>query len=64
MPQLSYEIVGVGRKHASAAFLGQLCGRRGSDQCNSDDGGRGSHGEEQPRRPFLGILTGPCVSGS
>jgi hypothetical protein len=63
MPQLSYTIVGVGRKYASATFLDEILGRRRSGQCNSNDGGRGSYGEE-PSRHFLGIVTRPCGSGS
>jgi hypothetical protein len=63
MPQLSYTIVGVRRKYASATFLDEILGRRRSGQCNSNDGGRGFYGEE-PSRQFLGIVTRPCGSGS
>jgi hypothetical protein len=63
MPQLSHTIVGVGRKHASGTFLDEILARGRSGLCNSNDGGRGSHGEE-PGRHFLGIVTGRCGSGS
>ena len=63
MPQLSHTIVGVGRKHASAAFVYEIVGRRRSGRCNSNAGGRGFYGEE-PSRHLLGIVTRPCGSGS